>query len=49
MVNRTSTMKPVDEKSSTDIDFNVENNDKDAKFEIGENVKISNYSRKKLL
>ena len=29
-------MKPIDVNWSTYIDFNVENNDKDTKFEIGE-------------
>ena len=30
--------KPVDVKSSTYIDFDVENNDKDRKFEVGDPV-----------
>ena len=41
--NRTIKMKPVDVKSSTYIDFNVENNDKDLKFEVGNHVRISKY------
>ena len=40
---RTIKMKPVDVKSRTYIDFNVEKNDKDLKFEIGHHVRISKY------
>ena len=36
-------MKPVDVKSSTDIDFDKENNEKDPKFKVGEDVEISKY------
>ena len=36
-------MNPVDVWSSTYIDFGVENNDKDPKFEVGGRVKISEY------
>ena len=36
-------MKPVDVKSSTYIDFGVENNEKDPKFQVGDHVKISKY------
>ena len=35
-------MKPVDVKSSTYIDFDVENN-KDSKFEVSDYVRISKY------
>ena len=31
-------MKPADVKASTYIDFNVENNDADPKFKVGEIV-----------
>ena len=36
-------MKPVDVNSSTYIDFNVENNDEDPKFEVGDHVRVSKY------
>ena len=36
-----STMKPIDVKSSTYIDFGIENKDKDAKFEVGDHVRLS--------
>ena len=37
-------LRPVDVKSSTYIDFNVEYNDKDFKFEVGSHVQISRYN-----
>ena len=36
-------MNPADVKLSTYIDFNVENNEKDPKFEVGDHVRISKY------
>ena len=36
-------MKPVYVKSSTYIDFGIENNEKDPKFKIGDHVRISQY------
>ena len=36
-------MKAFDVKSSTYFDFNVENSDKDSKFEVGDHVRISKY------
>ena len=33
-------MKPVEVKSSTCIDFDVENNDKDPNFEVGDHIRI---------
>ena len=36
-------MVPVDVKSSTHINFNVENNGKDPKFDVGDRVGISRY------
>ena len=36
-------MKPVDVKDNIYIDFNKEGNDKDAKFKIGDYVRISKY------
>ena len=36
-------MKPVDVKSSTYIDFDKENNDKDPEFKVGYHVRISKY------
>ena len=40
---RTIKMKPVDLKDNTYIDFKKEINDKDPKFKVGENVRISKY------
>ena len=40
---RTIKVKPVDVKSSTYIDFGIENNEKDPKFKIGDHVRISQY------
>ena len=40
---RTIKTKTVDVKSSTFIDFNVENNDKDPKFEVSDHERISKY------
>ena len=34
-------MKPVDVKSSTYLNFNIENIEKDPKFKFGDNVRIS--------
>ena len=39
---RTIKMKPVDVKSSTYIDFNIENNKEGPQFKIGDHVRISN-------
>ena len=36
-------MKPVDVKVDTFTDFDVEKNDKDLKFNIGEHMRISKY------
>ena len=36
-------MKPVDIKSSTNIDFNKENNKKSPKFKVGSHVEIYKY------
>ena len=36
-------MKPIDAKSSTYIDFGIEDNDKDHKFEVSDHVRISKY------
>ena len=38
--NRTIKMNPVDVKSSTYIEFGLENNDKDPKLDVSEHVKI---------
>ena len=35
--------KPIDVKQSTYIDFGVENDDKDPKFEISDHVRNSKY------
>ena len=40
---RTIKMKPVDVKDDTYIDFEKEVNDKDLKFKVGDNVRISKY------
>ena len=36
-------MKSVDAKDNTYIDFKKEANDKDPKFKVGDNVRISKY------
>ena len=36
-------MNPVYVKSSTYIDHRIKSNDKDPKFEVGDNVKISKH------
>ena len=36
-------IKSTDVKTSTRIDFDVENNDKDPKFKVGDHVRISTY------
>ena len=36
-------MKPVDVKSSTYTDFDKKNNERDPKFKVGDNVRISNH------
>ena len=36
-------MKPVDVKSSTDIDFDKKNNKENPKFKVGSSVRISNF------
>ena len=40
---RTIKVKPVDIKDNTYIDFNKEVNDKDPKFKVGDQVRISQY------
>ena len=39
----TTKMKPVDVKSSTFIDFGIENHDKDPKYKVGDHVRVSKY------
>ena len=36
-------MKPIDVKSRIYADFDIENSDKDPKFKVGYNVRISKY------
>ena len=36
-------MKPIDVKSRIYVDFDIENSDKDPKFKVGYNVRISKY------
>ena len=36
-------MGPVDVKSSTYIKFGIENNDKDPKLDVGDQIRISKY------
>ena len=36
-------MNSVDVKSSTDVDFNVENNETNPKFEVGDHVRTWKY------
>ena len=40
---RTSKMKPIDVKDSTNINFGKEVNDNDPKFKVGYHVRISKY------
>ena len=42
---RTITVKPVDVKDNTYIDFKEEVNDKDPKFKVGDHVRISKYKK----
>ena len=42
---RTIKMKPVDVKDNTYIDFKKEVNDKDPKFKVGDNIRISKYKK----
>ena len=42
---RTIKMNPADVKSSTYIDFGLENNDKDPKINIGDHVRKSKHSK----
>ena len=41
--NSTIKIKPVDIKSSTCIDFNVEKNDEDPKFKFGDHERVSRF------
>ena len=36
-------MKPINVKSDSYVEYNVDSNDKDSKFKIGYHVRISNY------
>ena len=40
---KTIKIRPADIKSRTDINFNLENNDKYPKFEVGDPVRISKH------
>ena len=40
---RTTKRKPIDIKTSTYVDFDVEINNKDSKFKVGDPVKVSKY------
>ena len=42
---KTIKMKPVDVKSSNYFECNVNSNDKDSKFQVGHNVRISKYKK----
>ena len=42
---RTIKMNPADVKSSTYIDFGLENNDKDPKINIGDHVRKSKHNK----
>ena len=42
---RTIKVKPVDVKDNTYIDFKKEVNDKDPKFKVGDNIRISKYKK----
>ena len=43
---RTLKMKPIDVKTTTYIDFDIEDNDKDPKFKVGDHVRISKLKKK---
>ena len=40
---RTIKMKPVDVMSGNYIEYNVNSNDEDSEFQVGDNVRISKY------
>ena len=40
---KTIQMKPIDVKSDSYAEYNVDSSDKDPKFQIGDNVRISKY------
>ena len=42
-------MKPVDVTSGNYVEYNVNSNDKDPKFQVGDHVRISKYKNKFLL
>ena len=42
---RTIKMKPTDVRDNTYIDFKTEVNDKDPKFKVGDQVKVSKYKK----
>ena len=44
---RTLKMKPIDVKTTTYIDSDIEDNDKDPKFKVGDHVRISKLKKKK--
>ena len=39
-------MKPVNIMSRTYIDFNIENNDENPKFEVADHVRVSKYKKR---
>ena len=41
--NNTIELKPIDVKSNSDAEYNVNSNDKDSKFKIGDHVRNSKY------
>ena len=45
---RTLKIKPIDVKTTTYIDFDIEDNDKDPKFKVGDHVRISKFKKKKM-
>ena len=36
-------MKPIDVKSASHVEYNVDSNAKDPKFQVGDHVRISKY------
>ena len=40
---RTIKMKPIDVKSDSYAEYNVDSNEKDPKFQVGDHVRISKY------
>ena len=42
---RTTKMKPTDVKSNSCAEYNVDSNEKDPRFKVGDHVRISKYKK----